>query len=37
MVFRFEGKHNRTDYIGTNIQDPTREQVAFPGTEVLGD
>lgn len=28
MVFRFEGKHNRTDYIGTNIQDPTRKQVA---------
>lgn len=26
-VFRFEGKHNRTDYIGTNIEHPTRKQI----------
>lgn len=26
-VFRFEGKGNRTDYIGTNIESPTREEV----------
>lgn len=26
-VFRFETKHGRTDYIGTNIQQPTRDQI----------
>lgn len=27
MVFRFEGKRNRTDYIGTNIENPAREEI----------
>lgn len=27
MVFRFEGKRNRTDYIGTNIENPTRKKI----------
>lgn len=26
-VFRFEGKNNRTDYIGTNIENPTKDQI----------
>ena len=30
-VFRFEGKHNRTDYIGTNIENPTRKQITSLG------